>query len=164
MFAGFDCFYTALIKLIPPLGNRPPLISRRPATAFPPRGSLICCLIKQLQLFRAFQACEEIGEWCRSRNLSSTPAASLLCVNEQGRTQIKPRGAPLYDFCYYKSGYKEAAAMLCPTRLLDSSGNDISSFANSGNSSASTFLQVSRTMLPPLPPITLPSSRICFIS
>ena len=38
---------------------------------------------------------QAFAERCRSRALSSTPAASLLCVNEQRRTQMKPRDVPL---------------------------------------------------------------------
>ena len=42
-----------------------------------------------MALFQAFE------EWCGLRDLSSTPAASLPCVNEQKRTQMKPRDVPL---------------------------------------------------------------------
>ena len=55
--------------------------------------------------------------------------------------------------------HREAAAMLCPTRLFDSSGRTIFMDEREGYSSSRTSLAVSAIIAPAEPLVTLPKSK-----
>ena len=55
--------------------------------------------------------------------------------------------------------HREAAAMLCPTRLFDSSGRTIFTDEREGYSSSRTSLAVSAIIAPAEPLVTLPKSK-----
>lgn len=111
-----------------------------------------------------------------SRRFGGPPALTIICLYRIWRNQICPPKTAatkkahslsetrfLYRLRFlpvYLSAGSPAAATLCPTRRLFSSGNTMLTFS-SGYSSAITCLQRFIIISPPLPEVTLPRSSRC---